>query len=83
MLKKFFKKKSLKKGGVSKADTRKVSETCNFWADEDKVNYSSMNTAQDVLEEDDEKKETKINVSGGIGGCGGGCLGGGCGGGCF
>lgn len=95
MFKKIFKtlfgKKSFDK------DTRKIEDSCNYWADKDAVDYSPSFTAQDVLSSTEtvnasdttlskETEEDKRNTSGGSWGCGGGCGGGcigGCGGGCL
>lgn len=72
-------------------ETRGVEDTCNYWADENEVDYSPSYTAQDILSSSqqqpdeannntsEEKQHTSISSCGG--GCGGGCLGGcGCGG---
>ena len=96
MLKKWFKTLFGKK--ASNEDTRKVEDYCNYWADEDGVDYSPSFTAQDALssavtetvnssdtkskEEEENKKTTFGGGCGCSGGCGGGCIGG-CGGGCL
>lgn len=93
MFKKFFKKLFGKKS--SDDDTRKIEDSCNYWADKkDAVDYSPSFTAQDVLSSTEtvnasdttlskKTEEDKKNTSGGCGrGCGGDCIGG-CGGGCL
>ena len=90
MFKNFFKTLFGKKS--SDEDTRKIEDSCNYWADKDAVDYSPSFTAQDVLSSTEtvnasdttlskETEEDKKNTSGGSWGCGGGC-GGGCIGGC-
>lgn len=95
MFKNFFKTLFGKKS--SDEDTRKIEDSCNYWADKDAVDYSPSFTAQDVLSSTEtvnasdttlskETEEDKKNTSGGSWGCGGGCGGGcigGCGGGCL
>ena len=96
MFKNFFKTLFGKKS--SDEDTRKIEDSCNYWADKDAVDYSPSFTEQDVLSSTEtvnasdttlskETEEDKKNTSGGSCGCGigcgGGCIGGGCGGGCL
>ena len=91
MLKNFFKTLFGKKS--SDEDTRKIEDSCNYWADKDAVDYSPSFTAQDVLSSTEtvnarntalskDKKKTSGGSWGCGGGCGGGCIGG-CGGGCL
>ena len=47
MFKNFFKTLFGKKS--SDEDTRKIEDSCNYWADKDAVDYSPSFTAQDVL----------------------------------
>lgn len=97
MFKIFF--KTLFDKRTSSNDTRKLEESCNYWADKDEVDYSPSFTAQDVLsstttanandsisakESENDKKNTSSGSSSCIGGCGcGGGCIGGCGGGCI
>ena len=95
MFKNFFKTLFGKKS--SDEDTRKIEDSCNYWADKDAVDYSPSFTAQDILSSTEtvnasnttlskETKEDKKNISGDsldCGGCGiSSCIGG-CGGGCL
>lgn len=79
----------------SDEDTRKIEDSCNYWADvADAVDYAPSFTAQDVISSTEtvntsdtttlskEAEEDKKNISGGSGGYVGSCIGG-CGGGCL
>ena len=85
MLKNLFKVLFNKK--TSDENTRKVKDSCNYWADdENEVDYSPSFTAQDVLASttpetvntsdfpSKETEEDKQTTSSGGWGCGGGCL---------
>lgn len=93
MLKNFFKTLFGKKS--SDENTRKIEDSCNYWADNDEVDYSPSFTAQDVLssaktvsvnnttsKETEKDKKSTFHSSCGGGGCGIGSCGGGCIGGC-
>ncbi len=93
MFKDFF--KTLFGKRISSNDTRKIGDSCNYWAEKDKVKYSPSFTVQDVLsstakdndstskiQSKNDGKNSFSGSSGCIGGCGGGCIGG-CGGGCI
>lgn len=97
MLKNLFKVLFSKKS--SDENTRKVKDSCNYWADgENEIDYSPSFTAQDVLasttpetvntsdspsKETEEDKKTTSSSGWGYGGGCGGGCIGGCGGGCL